>query len=610
MDLNKIKLIIWDLDDTLWNGTISEENVKINHTFVDFINHTLDMGIVHSICSKNDYAQTKKELNKLGIWDLFVFPSIDWTSKGSRVRTIIEDMNLRAPNVLLVDDNIQNLEEVKFYNKGIMTALPEDIYALIKDMGNHYEQTDLERKRLKQYQILQEKTVARDTFDSNVDFLKSCDIRVEICEDCLAQIDRIHELLMRSNQLNYTKYRQSKEQLRELLSESETKSGYVKVHDNFGDYGLVGFFAIKGNKAVHYLFSCRTLGMAVEQYVYMKLGCPEIQIAGDVATRLNDREIPEWINQNKEQVMAKKDRRKNVLKKVLLKGPCDLLQMFSFIRKNSNIITEFTYTNGNGIVIEGHNHTGQLLTSLCCGEERKRKIIGEVPWFDEKMLTTNLNNQFFDVVVYSLLTDGNLGLYRRKSTGEQIALCEKVYDLTDKKNWDLYIAGKIFTSNINFKKEDLETFSNLYEYVPNDGQITIENLDKIYSRIQTGKFIIMLGSEQEYPGKCNLNYENRHLFHRRLNDLVKQWALDKKNVVLLPIDKYILNQHDFADSINHLSKSTYYRLSEDLISIINEEDNDLELLGKSRLFYYTLRQKTRLCIENIPFFRKSRNKHD
>ena len=597
MDLKKIKLVIWDLDDTLWTGTLSEENVEIKDDIIEFINSTLDMGIVHSICSKNDYQETRKKLEEFGIWDLFVFPSIDWTSKGSRIKVIIDNMNLRSENTLFVDDNIQNLEEAKYFCGAIMTALPQDIGSLIKKVnGGVHGRSDPERKRLSQYRVLEKKTIVRNNFDSNEEFLKSCNIRVEICEDCEKQLNRIHELLMRSNQLNYTKFRQPMDELKNLLLERDVKSGYVKVSDDFGDYGIVGFYAIRGNRAVHYLFSCRILGMAVEQYVYMMLDCPEIQVIGDVANSLNDHYIPEWINQDVELQSAKKEQKKQFSKKVLMKGPCDMEQMFSFIKKSKQIITEFTYTNDKGVTTEGHNHTGQLLTALSCEEEKRKTIINEIEWFDENMLTTELKHQTFDVVVYSLLNDGNLGLYRRKKSGEQVALCEKIYDLTDENNWDLYMTGSIFTSNIRFCRDDLERFSDLYEYIPNDGTVTVQNLEQIYPKIRAEKLIILLGSEKEYPGKCTPNYVDRHLFHRKLNNMVREWSSDKKNVILLPLDKYILSQSDFADSINHLSKSTYYRLAQDLVSIINEGENELELSGKGMLVYQTIRQKMRLMI--------------
>ena len=112
----KIKLIIWDLDETLWEGTLSNnDNIALRQEFVDLINNSLDRGIVHSICSKNDFDTTKQHMLSAGLWDLFVFPSINWNPKGERIKNLIADMNLRAENTLFVDDNTSNLHEATYY---------------------------------------------------------------------------------------------------------------------------------------------------------------------------------------------------------------------------------------------------------------------------------------------------------------------------------------------------------------------------------------------------------------------------------------------------------------------------------------------------------------
>ena len=146
-----------------------------------------------------------------------------------------------------------------------MTALPEQLDELIRE-SRICEKTDTAHKRLAQYRLLQRKEAEKNKFDSNTDFLMSCHIRVEICRDCLDNIDRIHEFLMRGNQFNYTKFMQDKEELQMRLQQEGTDAWYVHAPDRFGDYGIIGFFAVRDYRAIHYLFSCRTLGMAVKQY--------------------------------------------------------------------------------------------------------------------------------------------------------------------------------------------------------------------------------------------------------------------------------------------------------------------------------------------------------
>ena len=52
----KIKLVIWDLDETFWKGTLSEEHVSIPEENRRLVLRMTDIGIVNSICSKNDFG--------------------------------------------------------------------------------------------------------------------------------------------------------------------------------------------------------------------------------------------------------------------------------------------------------------------------------------------------------------------------------------------------------------------------------------------------------------------------------------------------------------------------------------------------------------------------
>ena len=115
-----IKLVIWDLDDTIWAGTLAENDiVKLYPHVKQAIEKLNDRGIINAICSKNDYNIAKAKLQSFGLWDQFVFPSIDFTSKGLRVANLIADMQLCTANVLFVDDDDSEIKEVKYYNREI-----------------------------------------------------------------------------------------------------------------------------------------------------------------------------------------------------------------------------------------------------------------------------------------------------------------------------------------------------------------------------------------------------------------------------------------------------------------------------------------------------------
>ena len=58
LDYSKIKLVIWDLDDTFWKGTLSEGPIVSIAENIQLVRDLTDRGIVNSICSKNDYEPT------------------------------------------------------------------------------------------------------------------------------------------------------------------------------------------------------------------------------------------------------------------------------------------------------------------------------------------------------------------------------------------------------------------------------------------------------------------------------------------------------------------------------------------------------------------------
>ena len=121
----KIKIVIWDLDDTFWSGNFEENSLQFIEKNIEILNILNNRGIINSICSKNDFEKIRNLLKEKQIWDLFVFPSINYSPKGSSVKQILEKAQLRAENAIFIDDNIVNLNEVKFYNPNINVASPK-----------------------------------------------------------------------------------------------------------------------------------------------------------------------------------------------------------------------------------------------------------------------------------------------------------------------------------------------------------------------------------------------------------------------------------------------------------------------------------------------------
>lgn len=571
-----IKLVIWDLDQTFWEGVLSEGPVQLIEKNIRTVRKLTDAGIINSICSKNDEKTVLAQLKKAGIRELFVFLSVNWEPKGQRIREMLSDMGLRAQNTLFLDDEALNREEAAFYNPGLFTGGMEEL-AQLADYAEHITAKDSEHSRLKQYQILEVKREARKDSGSNEEFLRKSNIRVEIGTDCMEHLDRIWELVKRTNQLNYTKLRSTREELQALIENPEYDCGYVSVTDKFGAYGIVGFYAKKERQLVHFLFSCRTLGMEVEQYVYAKLGYPEYQLSGEVAVKLRKEGCPDWINQEhfeaeyegKQQLGYQGEKHK-----VLLKGPCDLNAIFSFIEPGEAIDCEFTYVSQEtGVTIEQVNHTTHIVEAYTLSKEQKERVARELPFGDIDMYSDLIYRYPYDIVFISILQDVNMGLYRRKGTGELVAYAQGYYPLTDEKNRDAYIEGSIYTAQCKLTGEFLKEFSENYEFAGVlSPEQTVENIRKIREYLNPDThLVIMLGTETEYAKNTNPAWAGKNLVYRELNERIRKLCKEQDHMDYIDVNHYIRGQESFYDHYNHFVVPVYYEMSKDIVRMIEQK---------------------------------------
>lgn len=269
-----IKLIIWDLDDTLWQGTLADgDGVRLVAHRAELIRRLNAHGVLASICSKNDFGTAKAQLTDLGLWDEFVFPHIAFDPKGEAVATIIADMQLRAADILFVDDNPLNLEAARFLSPDLQTLDIRDpdadarLAAILTDQP-------ASRNRLADYRSLERKKQDRRAAPaaSDEDFLRACEIRA-CAPPMMANLDfldRIVELINRSNQLNYTRSRVDRETLTRDIVDGylENFCWSIFAWDRYGKHGLVGFVMIEraSRRLKHFVFSCRVMHMGLERY--------------------------------------------------------------------------------------------------------------------------------------------------------------------------------------------------------------------------------------------------------------------------------------------------------------------------------------------------------
>jgi FkbH-like protein len=563
-----IRLIIWDLDETFWTGTLSEGGITPIQRNIDLVKTLTDRGIVNAICSKNHFEDAKQALTDLGIWDHFVFPEISFAPKGAMIKSIVRNIQLRPATIMFIDDNAMNLNEAEFYVPGLKTADPAILDSLLTD-PRFTGKPDPDHARLARYKILE--TKHRDqssTSGDNEQFLRNSNIRVSLHSNIEDEFPRIHDLVNRTNQLNFTKNRWPEdpaEALAQFRTESEefgTHTEYVKVADRYGNYGITGFYMMNRNVASHFLFSCRTMNMGVEQFVWNRIGKPSVRVRGDVVSDI-DMEV-DWIElvHDADDITNTPATPATQSTIICIRGACDMMMTSQFLRARATVIEEFNYIYKGWEICP-------LPYCLMIHDEAMRPenqaILARLPGFPKNRFESAMLDDATEVCVLSFSQETFCGYYRIRSTGLVLPLMHHSlwpYDRV-KRDYTHATYDEILALGVNGVTEDQWTaFRDELEFIGGfDEQRFIEcvrwNLTYLKSR---GKRVIVVGLNDQV-GRDAFVMEFFGMINRIVRPLVAEHGGD-----YIDINRFVHTEDDLAkDDIlggAHYSRLVYAQVAE------------------------------------------------
>lgn len=273
-----IKCVIWDLDNTIWQGTLLEnDNLILNEKIIQIIKELDRRGILNSIASKNIYEDALKKLQEFGIADLFLYPEINMGNKSESIKKISENLNLSLDTMAFVDDQDYELAQVQCHHTEVSCFKMDDKFQILDlEAFNPRFITDDSGKRRKFYQYdIKRKEYENKFQDNQMDFLKSLKLNLKIQKAEEDDLRRIEELTIRTHQLNSTGITYD---YADLLSFIDSKSHVLLVsemNDKFGEYGKCGVTLIEKNKKnwiikLH-LMSCRVMSRGVGNVILTNL---------------------------------------------------------------------------------------------------------------------------------------------------------------------------------------------------------------------------------------------------------------------------------------------------------------------------------------------------
>lgn len=265
-----VKCLVWDLDDTLWDGVVLEGDRPRPFAAAIEVLKTLDQrGVLHAVASRGHHETAAAHLVEHGLDELFCALDIGWGSKSGAVQRIAKTLNIGLDTVAFLDnDPVERSEvttmhpEVRCYRADQLTEL-----ATLPEFCPEFV-TDEARQRRHLYRVEHHRVLTEREFDgSAAEFLASLKLTMTVRPAKEEDLARAHELTVRTHQLNTTGQTFSMAELGALTRSSEHEVLVASLRDRFGPYGTIGLAVseLTGTDSVLLLMltSCRVLSRGV-----------------------------------------------------------------------------------------------------------------------------------------------------------------------------------------------------------------------------------------------------------------------------------------------------------------------------------------------------------
>jgi FkbH-like protein len=283
------KCLVLDLDNTLWGGVVGDDGVQnlilgrdhpLGEAFLDFQRYVKNLqrrGVILAICSKNDIENAKAGFSHpdsiLKAEDFSAFKA-NWNPKPENIREIAAELNIGLDSMVFVDDNpaeralvSEQLPEVATPEVGSHVAR----FAHVLEAERYFEASRIvadDLNRSAYYSSNAQRSVSQASFRDYGEFLASLEMTAEIAPFSAVYLERITQLINKTNQFNLTTRRYASAEVEAIAHDPRFITLYGRLVDKFGDNGLVsvliGRMAGEKVEVDLWLMSCRVLNREME----------------------------------------------------------------------------------------------------------------------------------------------------------------------------------------------------------------------------------------------------------------------------------------------------------------------------------------------------------
>jgi len=293
------KVLVTDLDNTLWKGIIGEDGLQgiqigpgspegeAHQALQSYLLELKSLGVLLAVCSKNNHEDAllpfQKHAGMLLKLDDFAAFEANWNDKAANLREIARKLSLGIDSFVFLDDNPVERAWIRSQMPEVaVVELGPKVFSYVHDLDRcrYFYTLRLsaeDQVRAEQYRGEATRESLRQSSQSFEEFLQQLQLRAAVSEVNTSNLARVTQLTNKTNQFNVTTRRYTEAQIEAVAADPNAWTGAFRLTDRMGDYGLIGvILCVPGSNPREWeidtwLMSCRVLGRQLENFMFDRL---------------------------------------------------------------------------------------------------------------------------------------------------------------------------------------------------------------------------------------------------------------------------------------------------------------------------------------------------
>ena len=284
------KLLLLDLDNTLWGGLAGEDGINgitlsddhaglVYKNLQRIVKKMKEQGVILGIVSKNNESDALDIIENhphmiLNKSDFAIY-KINWGPKHKNIQEIAATLNIGLDSIVFFDDNTSEQQLIRDMLPDVIVAdfpdkdeqLPEAMIAIWREYFDRVSLTTEDLNKTSQYVANAKREELKKESKSFSDYLKGLQIKL-IKKDADKYVERVTQLLNKTNQFNLTTKRHTKAEINTYIKDNTKRIYVYQTSDIFGDNGIIAVSIVdsldKTPCICEFVMSCRVMGKNIE----------------------------------------------------------------------------------------------------------------------------------------------------------------------------------------------------------------------------------------------------------------------------------------------------------------------------------------------------------